>query len=39
MKRILRARAWRPFAYETDDKKEEYDIKFPGPIVYMIVGF
>lgn len=25
--------------YETDDKKEEYDITFPGPIVYLIVGF
>lgn len=25
--------------YETDDKKEEYDITFPGPLVYLIVGF
>lgn len=25
--------------YEPDDKKEEYDIEFPGPVVYLIVGF
>jgi hypothetical protein len=25
--------------YETDKKKEEYDVKFPGPLVFLIVGF